>query len=537
MTKALFKKQMREVFSWVSQNRKTGKARTGASLAIFIAVYVLLFAFLAVMFGGFAVVLCPPLVGAGLGWLYFALMGLLAVAFGTFGSVFSTYTTLYQAKDNDMLLAMPIPPAKILLVRLSGVYAIGLLYELIVIIPAAIVYLIVARPGILGVIFTLLIPLVLSFFVLTLSAALGWVVALVSGRVRNKNIVTVVLSLAFFALYYYFCMNSWNIMESIIENPEAIGGFVKGALFPLYHMGLAAQGHAGSMLLFTAIVAALLLLVYFALSKSFVRITTEKKGAAKATYRAGAMRARSVGGSLFHKELRRFLGSATYMLNCGLGIVFMLVAAVALLIEADAVRAAMAEFSDIVSIYGEGVFPVVAVLAVCLLASMNDMTAPSVSLEGKQIWILQSLPVPGEKALMAKLKLQLVFTFIPAAVLCACAEWVLRPSALYAVLIPATAALHIVFLAALGLFANLKMPNLIWTNENVPIKQGLAVTVVLLGGMVFSGVLFGAYFFVGFFLDAAVYLAIVCVLLFAADALLLWWLRTRGARIFEELAA
>lgn len=40
-------------------------------------------------------------------------------------------SSLYQAKDNDMLLSMPIPTSRILLVRLSGVYAMGLMYELI----------------------------------------------------------------------------------------------------------------------------------------------------------------------------------------------------------------------------------------------------------------------------------------------------------------------------------------------------------------------------------------------------------------------
>ena len=30
--------------------------------------------------------------------------------------------------------------------------------------------------------------------------------------------------------------------------------------------------------------------------------------------------------------------------------------------------------------------------ALCALASMNDMSAPSVSLEGKNLWLIQSLP-------------------------------------------------------------------------------------------------------------------------------------------------
>ena len=41
----------------------------------------------------------------------------------------------------------------------------------------------------------------------------------------------------------------------------------------------------------------------------------------------------------------------------------------------------------------EGSVPVLLCVLLCGLASMNLMTAPSVSLEGKSLWLMQSLPV------------------------------------------------------------------------------------------------------------------------------------------------
>lgn len=55
--------------------------------------------------------------------MYFAMMGLLASFFGVFGSVFNTYAGLYLAKDNDLLLSMPIPIRTILCARLLGLMA------------------------------------------------------------------------------------------------------------------------------------------------------------------------------------------------------------------------------------------------------------------------------------------------------------------------------------------------------------------------------------------------------------------------------
>ena len=73
-------------------------------------------------------------------WLYFTIMAMVAIVLGAFGSVFNTYSSLYLAKDNDLLLSMPIPVRTILLSRLLSVYLMGLLYSGVVLLPAMIVY-------------------------------------------------------------------------------------------------------------------------------------------------------------------------------------------------------------------------------------------------------------------------------------------------------------------------------------------------------------------------------------------------------------
>ena len=81
---------------------------------------------------------------------------------GVVGSVFITYSTLYQAKDNDLLLSMPIPVSKILFTRLFGVYVMGLLFEVLVMIPALIVWINQGGAGGAGIILSIVIPLVLE---------------------------------------------------------------------------------------------------------------------------------------------------------------------------------------------------------------------------------------------------------------------------------------------------------------------------------------------------------------------------------------
>jgi ABC-2 type transport system permease protein len=530
MTKALFKKQMMEVFAWLYKDRKTGKLRSAQSIALYAILYLFLFGYLAFIFYFLADTLCESLIAVDIGWLYWCLMGLISLFFGVFGSVFSTYSSLYQAKDNDFLLSLPLPASRILFVRLFGVYIMGLMYELIVMVPTVLVWFVRAPFSPVGAICAILIPFVLSVLVLVLSAILGWGVALIAGRLKHKNIITVFICLAFIAVYYYAYSQAYSMLQALLLNAESVGDKMKTILYPLYHMGLAAEGNILSMLIFTAIICALLLIVYLVLSHSFIGLATANRGSAKVKYKEKNQKTRSVGSALFQKELRRFIGSSNYMLNCGLGIIFMPIAAVLIVWKAGTVQEYMSSL-----VFLQDYFPLFAIGAICMIATMNDMTAPSVSLEGKNIWLVQSLPISSKQVLTAKLKLHLVLTLIPAIPLIAAVEWLIKPAPIFAVLIPITTILFVVLMAVLGLCVNLKMPNLNWTSEIVPIKQSLCVMIALFGGWAIILVLAGLYVLLDGIFNPMSYLFLACSLLLALSLILLRWLFTKGAKIFSTL--
>lgn len=530
MTKALIKKELMEIFSWVFLDRKSGKKRSVGSLVLFGVLYLYVFGILGFTFYMLADTLCAPLSAAGFGWLYIALISLVALALGVFGSVFNTYSALYQPKDNELLLSMPIPVRKILGIRLAGVYFSGLMFELIVMVPALIVWFINGAVSPAGILFSLLVTIVLSILILVLSCILGWAVAYLSSKVKNKNFITVLLSLIFIVLYYYCYSKVYDLLQNILMNPMEYGKSVKTGLYPFYHMGLAAEGNALSMLIVIAIAGVLFAATYYILSRSFLKIATSNKGAAKAVYKSKPMKATSVSGALFRKELRRFLGSATYMLNCGMGVIMILVAAGAFMFKG---KPLVSMFQMLLG--NSGILPMAALAMICMVTSMNTISAPSVSLEGKHIWLVQSLPVPASQVLLAKLKLHMVLTVIPSMVLVACVEWIIRPSLPFALLIPAATLVFISFMALLGICVNLKTPNLNWTSEAVPVKQSIAVMVALLGGwaiIVAFGIL---YYFLAGYITPLAYTLCVTILLSIISGFLFNWMKTKGAEIFKNL--
>ena len=522
MLKTLLKKQMAEIFRNYFYDPKKNKMRSRGATIAYIALYALLMVgLLGGMFALMAVGLCGPLVEGGMGWLYYLLMGLIAVFLGTFGSVFSTYSSLYLSKDNDLLLSLPIPVRCVMASRLLGVYLLGLMYAAVVIVPGVIVYWLTAPVTAGTIVGGVLMVLIVSVIVMVLSCLLGWVVARISLKLKNKSFITVLLSLLFLAAYYFVYYKAQALITLLVENAAVYGMKIRGSAYLLYLFGSVGAGDWLAMGIVTVTQAALLTL--WGIARSFLKIATATGSVKKVRFEHRAVRAQSVQRALFGKELRRFTASPNYMLNCGLGILMLPVAGIVLLIKGGALGRMLADvFSGNV-----GVVPVLMCAAVCLLASMNDMAAPAVSLEGRNLWPVQ--------ALRAKLDVQLVLTGVPVLFCALCMVIVLPGSALEKALLVIVALLYTLLSALAALALGLKMPNLTWTNETTPIKQSGCVMLSLFANWFYALALGGLYFLCGNALSAAVYLAIFAVVTAAGSALLLHWVKQRGARIFAAL--
>lgn len=531
MLKTLLKKQMAEIFRNYFYDPKKNKMRSKGATIAYIALYALLMVgLLGGMFALMAVGLCGPLVEAGMDWLYYLLIGLIAVLLGTFGSVFSTYSSLYLSKDNDLLLSMPIPVRCVMASRLLGVYLLGLMYAAVVIVPGVIVYWITAPVTAGAIVGGVLMVLLVSVIVMVLSCLLGWVVARISLKLKNKSFITVILSLLFLAAYY-FVYKAQALITLLVENAAVYGMKIRGSAYLLYLFGCVGAGDWLAMLIVTVTQALLLALTMWGIARSFLKIATATGSVKKVRFEHKAVRAQSTQRALLGKELRRFAASPNYMLNCGLGIVMLTAAGIALLIKGGA----LAQLLDGVFGAGADIVPVLLSAALCLLASMNDMAAPSVSLEGKSLWLAQSLPVVPWQVLRAKLDVQLVLTGVPVLFCALCMVITLPGGALEKVLLVVVALLYTLLSALAALALGLKMPNLTWTNETTPIKQSGCVMLALFANWFYAIALGGLYFLCGRVLGAAAYLAIFAAVTAVVCALLLRWVKQRGTRIFAAL--
>lgn len=534
MTRLLVKKQLREIFRSYFYDAKRNRKRSKRGVIAYFIFFILIMAgLLGGIFTMLANLLCEPLASAGLGWLYFILMGVIAALLGVFGSVFNTYSALYLAKDNDLLLSLPIPVNAIMAARLLAVYLMGLMYSACILLPSMIVYWVHTGVSFTKILGGLILLFDVSLINLVLSCIFGYVIARISLKLKNKGILTALIAVVFIGAYYFFSFRFNTLLNILIENAQQYSEQIRGSAWLLYLFGTVGEGSVKAMLIWTGICAAALALTWYVLQRSFIKIATATGSSKKAVYREKSARQKSIDAALLSRELKRFTGSANYMLNCGLGILLVPVAGILLLWQGDRIVGAMPQ------VFGFDGMVMLLCAGLCLVGTMIDTAAPSVSLEGKSIWIAQSLPVGAWKVLKAKLNLQVLLSLIPTlfSVICAAVVFARHPEAtpgklVLFILLPL---LFQVFLACWGLFWGVRMAKTNWTSEIYPIKQSMPVFLSLFGGWGMAVAIGGLYLLLMNKINLTMYLGIAIAIVLAVTLIILSWLKRKGTKRFEEL--
>lgn len=507
-----------------------GRRRRSQGMAV---LYVFLLVYLVVALGGmfalgFSALL--PLADMGLDWLYFALAGITAVVLAAGETILMAQSQLYDARDNELLLSLPISPGVILASRTLVLFSMDLLTALVVLIPAGAVYWRGKSGWPMGSLTLVLGTVAAALLSLALGCLFGWLVGLLTARIRRRNLMTVLLSLVLLAAYFYGYFRINALLQAILLSGVALAEKIRLFVWPFYAFGMGLGGDWGLLLAFLAIAAAVTALVLWLLSKTFVAIATARRPGARVKYRSQDIRTSSTGKALLSREVTRFFTCPIYLLNSGLGVLLTLVAGVAAIIKGELLGTLALQMG-----VGE-LIPFFACAGLCLLASTVMITAPSVSLEGRYLWVIRSLPVSSQAVLRAKLYAHMAIS-TPAFLLCgAMLWWVSDASVAMGILILAVPVLFLFCSGAFGLVMNLLLPRLDWVSETEPVKQGASVLLAMLGNFTLAAAVAVPYpLWLRGTVTPELYLgAWACGLALGAGCLIRWLDRT-GARRFEAL--
>ncbi len=464
----------------------------------------------------------------GLSWLYFSMVFLAGGALAIFGSVYATQSQLYNARDNELLLAMPIRMEQLCLSRVLFLVLGSLGWIGFIAIPAFVVYWV--RCGMTVGLFAgfYLLYFAMALLCQTVSCLLGWLLHLLLGKIRNKAVGSLLFMVLFLAIYFPVYFGIMNRMQDILGSLDVLGGEL-AILFddiggPLVWLGRGALGEFPSLLIMLVITAVVTTLGYLFLIATYrhsllrpVTISAVKNGQKQLPDKTS-----SPTMAICKKEFRRFLTCSVYLTNSGIGIIMLLFAGVGGAIFRNRVLEAFVMIPEDFRL----MFLVGALLLVMsFLLSTVWLTAPSVSLEGRSLWIPSSLPLSGKTVLHGKLLFHILAS-VPVALVVSLLLGTSYGLPLLAVVVAVLfSGLSAILSGLVGLLFNLRFPRFDWLSEVYPCKQSMAILFTmlsLLGVTILSGGIYVLICLLTWEIGAIIAATLGSVCALAVVALLTW---------------
>lgn len=534
----LIKLQLSKELLGAGLKKKGDKAR---SMAGTVVLYIALGLLLAASFGAMFLGLAELMGEYGLGWIYMGIMGFMVILMSFFMTVFLVQSQLFESKDNELLLAMPIKPRAILVSRVIGILIMSYGTAAVIALPALFIYIKAVGLGIVGIIAFALELLFLPMLGVTLAILIGWLVGTAVSKSKHKKLVQTVLTFLGIGLYFFFYMNLTSGMEGIIEAAIENENGLKGALPVLYYAGAAiADGDIKSL-----IITILMCVIPFAaacllISTNFNKVITGNKGERKIEYKAGRMASSGKSFSMIKKEFSRLFSSPTYMMNGAMGFVMIIIMPLFVIFQINGSDDPELQGMDIGAFLGsQSITPIIVLVIILFMLGLVTMAASTVSLDAKTLWLLKSAPVKGDEILLSKAAPHALMGIPSIVVCCIILQVFLKLSAINFVLILITALLGNIFNAFIDLLLGAKFPKLDWLTEMEAIKQGKAALLSMAVNTVMPAAIIGLYFLVRKmkFFKPTMYMIVIALFYLIAIIVLYRLIKRKGQTIIDNLPA
>lgn len=412
------------------------------------------------------------------------LLGLMALASSLIILMFSIFETkgvLFGFGDYDTVMSWPVDVRTIAASRVCSMYAYNIVYALLLLVPSGVVYAVKAAPPLWFYPLYLLLMLLVPALPTIVGALLGTVLTLSTARMKKGNLLGIAAQMILVIGIMMISMRG----GSSIEDPSMIAGSadflqnkIAGAYPPaVWFQDALAKGSLPDALWLVLLTAASVALLLLWLGKNFVSINSRIKSKPRGETFVMRRQTRSgVTAALFKRELSRYFSSSIYVVNTAIGYVMLLAAAVALLIKSDAL-------SQIFDIQGAASINTIIPFLLGWIVSMGTTTASSISMEGKSLWIVKSLPVSARDWFVSKAMVTLVMA-VPSILISSTLIVVgLKPGFWDAVWIYLIPLIYSLAFSVFGLWINLRMPRLDWHSEAEAVKQSSAVLICVFTGI------------------------------------------------------
>lgn len=458
---------------------------------------------------------------------------LIASSFGAFMLVMQTIVRadghLFKARDYDMLMSMPINQRDVVFSKIVSLLFADYLFFSIFFVPGVIVYGIYAGFTIWLIIYGLISLIVTPLLPIAIFSFLSYFVSSITRNWKYKNIFKIIIMFIFVVGIMMLSMTTQNMDDNPGQFAESMFNSARGLYYPGYINYLAFMGSVKAALLYVGINVGVFAVFVFLLGITYKKTNsrTEKSFKKSEFVLDDSITSSGEIKTLFKKEFKRYISSPIYVLNSGIGAVLLPILLVVTFLQSGSPIEGLDSSLFYVLLTAMGYF----------IITITSTTSCTISLEGKQFWIIKSAPVKTENVFIAKILVNIVSAtpFILIAILLAI--FLIKFTLIQVIIYTTIVSLGLLMISTLGLLVNIFLPKMVWDQEVKVVKQSASVIVLMLLSFGLDILFFGLSIII--FLYSSIFYAILSFVIFSAiiNSLIIILLGTVGKNKYEKMSA
>lgn len=508
---------------------KLKKISTNAFIAIVIAA-------LCYCVGLLANILAEPLYKEGYTYVMLAIMIFVSLILCIVNTIYKSQGMLFNSKDNDLLLSLPLKKSTILASRIIKLMLSQYIWTAIILVPSLAVYVYYEGLTLSLLISSIVMLVAIPVLPVIVGTILGYIATLISSRFKNKNMMQIIVSVITFGISFYVGFSFSDKLNELLNTPQDIYLTLKQIYYP---MGLYIESIdtlnwlnlliiLGINLIPLVLFVAIFSLMYF----NIISKLSENHSRSNFELKQNKIKVHSVFDTLVIKEAKKYFRSSIYLLNTIVGPSLLLVGAGYLAVKGINVASLVGDNTEALLKVKE-LIPIGLYIMVSMSISTANISASSISLEGKSLQLLKSYPLNITDIFLAKVFFHFIVVFLPVVLSVVVAAIVLEVSVIDILILAIACGLNVFMLAVVGLCINIMLPKT-EASDIAAVKQSASSICSIILGVLYSVlVIYIAYKFN--FENLTIVIGIVSGIC-ALVACLGWvFLETFGVRKFEEL--
>lgn len=461
----------------------------------------------------------------GLSQMLYQVVGSLSTLGFLFG-FFQAQGYLFQYKDFDLLGPLPIPQRIIVAAKLSMMLVFVYLFALIMVMPTYGVWWYVSEASIIQFLLFLPMAMVAPVPLMLLGSFVSFFFRKLTQKWINANVLQTFFSVLFILSFAFFNFFSNEILPkswiSFLEQIDVVGSwFVNGII----------NTNVLLVTLFLLLHITIFIAFVLVMSGPLLNMNQKRTNLVYKRQEKIPQHVQSVMKHLVIKEWQRFVGTSVYFINTGFGMLMLSVITMVSLFVPDSILE-LKQF-----LLGIQIDPTWLIFGVIGFALSTVYTpAVSLSLEGKNINLLKSLPIQAWTIIRSKIYFNLLIT-LPIVLMTSLVGAILfQIEVLTLILFLVVLVLFTVLLSIFFMYLNLWFPRFDFHQEVEVVKQSLAALVAVFGGFSILGAFLWLVFDPFLHVDIHIQLFILLLIEFVLIIIGGWMLRRNAQKHFQKFS-